>query len=97
MTMKKSTSWPVSQTPTSSRRFNSEPQIHQDLERTINKLNKSFFERHFEEMQQPKYSYYVERSKRGFKCQLKYIDENQVDRMVIKKLVEMGKKWVKMV
>ena len=92
--MKKSTSWPVSQTPTSSRCFNSEPQINQDLERTINKLNKSFFERYLEEMQQPKYSYSVERSKRGFKCQLRYIDENQivqvtVDLRVVTKLVEM--------
>ena len=94
MKMKKSTSWPVSQTPTSSRCFNSEPQINQDLERTINKLKKSFFERYLEEMQQPKYSYFVERSERGFKCQLKYMDENQivqvrVERRVVTKLVEM--------
>ena len=94
MKMKKSTSWPVSQTPTSSRCFNSEPQINQDLERTINKLNKSFFERYLEEMQQPEYSYFVERSERDFKCQLKYMDENQivqviVERRVVTKLVEM--------
>ena len=86
--MKKSTSWPVSQPPTSSHCFNSEPQIDQDLEMTISKLNKSFFKRYLEEMQQPEYSYFVERSERGCKCQLKYMDENQivqvrVDRRVI--------------
>ena len=47
-------------------------------------------------MQQPEYSYFVERSERDFKCQLKYMDENQivivqvrVDRRVVTKLVEM--------
>ena len=44
-------------------------------------------------MQKPDYSYFVDKSEKGFKCQLKYIDENQIvqlrlDRRCVTRLVE---------
>ena len=32
----------------------------------------------FKEMEKLDYIYFVDRSEKGFKCQLKYIDENQI-------------------
>ena len=45
-------------------------------------------------MEKPDYSYFVDKSERGFKCHLKYVDKNQivqvrVDRRCVTKMVEM--------
>ena len=67
-------------------------------ERTTNKLNKflqKIFGRHAAaDIHCILYSYFVERSEQGFKCQLKYFDKKQIvqariDRRCVTKLVKM--------